>query len=154
MKEVNSDQIANISVFKGEKGTDKYGDKGKNGVIEIMTKKRAAELGIKVPFRRRNPDDYPTFQGGRYSGFSNYIMENLKYPEEATANGVEGEINAAFTVEADGTVSNIRITGTDQILRDAVEKAIMEAPQWEPAKNPDSKNAFRNFIHASVSVTR
>lgn len=142
MKEVNPNQIGQMTVLKSKDATDKYGEKGKNGVIEILTKKRAAELGIKVPFRRRNPDDYPTFQGGRYSGFSNYIMGNLKYPEEATANGIEGEINANFTVEADGTVSNIRITGPDPILRDAVEKAIMEAPQWEPAKNPEARTPF------------
>ena len=142
MKEVNPDQIAQMTVLKSKDATDKYGEKGKNGVIEILTKKRAAELGIKVPFRRRNPDDYPTFQGGRYSGFSNYIMENLKYPEEATATGIEGEINANFNVEADGTVSNIRITGADPILRNAVEKAIKEAPQWEPAKNPEARTPF------------
>jgi hypothetical protein len=31
--------IAEIYVLKGEKATDKYGQKGKHGVIEVITKK-------------------------------------------------------------------------------------------------------------------
>lgn len=31
--------IDSVSVLKGDKGMEKYGEKGKNGVIEIITKK-------------------------------------------------------------------------------------------------------------------
>ena len=37
--ELNKDTIEKISVLKGEKAIEKYGDKGKNGVIEIFLKK-------------------------------------------------------------------------------------------------------------------
>ncbi|NNK76938.1 MAG: hypothetical protein HKP42_12855, partial [Maribacter sp.] len=38
MKQLDSSEIATINVYKGEKAQEKYGDKGKNGVVEITTK--------------------------------------------------------------------------------------------------------------------
>jgi TonB family protein len=37
--ELKPDDIKTVNVLKGEKATDKYGDKGKNGVVEIILKK-------------------------------------------------------------------------------------------------------------------
>ena len=37
--DISPDTIESINVFKGEKAIEKYGDKGKDGVIEITTKK-------------------------------------------------------------------------------------------------------------------
>ena len=36
---VNPPSIAEIYVLKGEKATEKYGQKGKHGVVEVITKK-------------------------------------------------------------------------------------------------------------------
>jgi len=38
MKKLGPSEIATINVYKGEKAKDKYGKKGKNGVVEITTK--------------------------------------------------------------------------------------------------------------------
>ncbi|MBT8297039.1 MAG: M56 family peptidase, partial [Maribacter sp.] len=38
MKQLDKSEIATINVYKGEKAQEKYGDKGKNGVVEITTK--------------------------------------------------------------------------------------------------------------------
>ncbi len=42
-KALNPDNIETVNVLKGKKATEKYGDKGKNGVIEITTKKEQNE---------------------------------------------------------------------------------------------------------------
>ncbi|MGB5497886.1 MAG: hypothetical protein WBM77_03055 [Maribacter sp.] len=39
MKKLNSSEIETINVYKGDKAKEKYGEKGKNGVVEITTKK-------------------------------------------------------------------------------------------------------------------
>jgi TonB-dependent SusC/RagA subfamily outer membrane receptor len=39
LKEVNPNMIESISVLKGESATKVFGEKGKNGVIVITTKK-------------------------------------------------------------------------------------------------------------------
>src|SRR5690606_4579850 len=37
IKDLNADDVKNINVLKGEKAKEKYGDKAKNGVVEIST---------------------------------------------------------------------------------------------------------------------
>ena len=39
MKDVDPNTIKSINVLKGENAVKKYGDKGKNGVVEITSKK-------------------------------------------------------------------------------------------------------------------
>ena len=39
LEKIDSDSIEKMSVLKGEKAIDKYGDKGKNGIVEIYLKK-------------------------------------------------------------------------------------------------------------------
>lgn len=39
MDSINPDNIASVNVIKGEKALETYGEKGQNGVIEIITKK-------------------------------------------------------------------------------------------------------------------
>jgi outer membrane receptor for ferrienterochelin and colicin len=40
MKDILPDDIEKVEVLKGEKATEKYGDKGENGVILIFLKKK------------------------------------------------------------------------------------------------------------------
>src|SRR5690606_15813095 len=44
VKEINPNTIESINVLKGEKAIEKYGESGKNGVIEIKMKKREVSL--------------------------------------------------------------------------------------------------------------
>ncbi len=39
LKEINPDAIEIVNVLKGEAAFEKYGEKAKNGAIEIITKK-------------------------------------------------------------------------------------------------------------------
>ena len=47
IEEIPTDQIAKIDVLKGFSATSKYGESGKNGVIEISTKKKIDESDVK-----------------------------------------------------------------------------------------------------------
>ncbi|MCM4157850.1 M56 family metallopeptidase [Gramella sp. AN32] len=44
MDKINEDNIARINVKKGEEALEKYGEKGRNGVVEIYTKEYSGEL--------------------------------------------------------------------------------------------------------------
>jgi len=147
LKDLDMNSIARMSVISEKTATDKYGEKGKNGAIEIMTLKRATELGIKIPFRRRNSDDYPTFQGENYSKFANWLAKRVKYPADASSSGIKGRVTVNFEIQPDGTLSSPAVMGgADKLLGDAVLNALKEAPKWEPAKNPESKDPFRTSV--------
>jgi TonB family protein len=153
MKDVAPNQIASLTMLKDEKAADKYGEKGKSGVIEIMTRKKADELGIKIPFRRQKPDDYPTFQGASHSTFNNRVIESIQYPPDAINRGISGVVTVGFVVEPDGTISNIKAQGTaDQSITDAVVNAIKESPKWEPAKNPEGQTPFSSTVRVEFKL--
>jgi len=141
------DQVGQVKSLLPKEATDKYGEKGKNGAIEIMTYKRAAELGIKIPFRRRNPEDFPTFRGDRFSSFDNWVISQIKYPPEATTKGIEGWAHVSYTVEKDGSLSNIKFTGaTNPIFGDLIVKIVESSPRWDPAKNSEATEPFTSQI--------
>ena len=52
--------------------------------------------------------DKPEFPGGK-EGLDKYLTENMKYPQAAKDNGIEGVVGVVFTVKADGTIGTIKI---------------------------------------------
>ena len=44
-KDINPETIETINVYKGDKATELYGDKGKNGVVVVSTKKIVKQSG-------------------------------------------------------------------------------------------------------------
>lgn len=46
VEDLNPDDIATINVSKGDKATEKYGDKGNDGVVEVITKKYAEKFNL------------------------------------------------------------------------------------------------------------
>jgi len=74
----------------------------------------------------------PEFPGGMQK-FYEYIARNIKYPESAQDNNVQGKVFLSFTVEKDGDLSDIKITrglgsGTDE---EAV-RVLEGSPKWIP----------------------
>jgi TonB family protein len=139
--------IAFMRTVPEKEAIEKYGNKGRNGVVEIYTRKRAKEFGIKVPFRRTDPKDFPTFQGKTYPAFSDWVISQIKYPAEAAARGSQGHITANYTVDTDGSINTVHVMGTsDQSLIDAVTKAIKSSPKWEAPKNPEVNEAFDDVV--------
>ena len=75
---------------------------------------------------------FPEFPGGSDSLYT-YIARNIKYPEAAKKEKIEGRVFVTFVVEKDG-----RITG-ERILRDIgggcgeeVLRVIRTMPKWKP----------------------
>lgn len=141
------DEIGTMKMLSAKEAMEKYGEKGKNGAIEIITMKRAAELGIKIPLRRRSPDDYPTFQGKRYSEFTDWVKNHAEYPPAAKSQNLEGWVHVSFMVDSDGSVRNVVYKGTaDPILGDAIVNAVKASPKWEPAINPKAREPFTSEV--------
>ncbi|MBP1666604.1 MAG: hypothetical protein H6Q23_1464 [Bacteroidetes bacterium] len=147
VKDIDVDQVARLSVLPEKEAAEKYGEKGKKGVIEIITRKKAAELGIKVPAQRKSPEDYPTFQGESFTKFSNWLAERIKYPADAAARGKEGRVTVNYVIQPDGTISKPTVmSASDQTLGEAVVRAINESPRWEPAKNNEIQDPFSTTV--------
>ena len=141
------DQIGTMKVLTLEEAGKKYGEKGKNGAVEIMTISKAKELGIKIPFRRRNPEDFPTFQGNNFGSFTDWVAGQIKYPPESVAKGSQGYATVDYTIEPDGTVTNVKsLSVPDPTIGEALVKVIQSSPKWEPAKNPEANEPFNGKV--------
>jgi TonB family protein len=142
------DDIAAVKVLKGAEATDKYGDKGKNGVLEIITKKYAAEKGLKIPeipTSSNNPGEAPTFQGQDRTFFREWVSKHTNYPAEAYQKGIEGWVSVNFTVNPDGSVSNVTSVSGDKLLSDEVIR-VVKSSKWDPAKNGSNAKPFDSNI--------
>ncbi|OFY65470.1 MAG: hypothetical protein A2V64_04490 [Bacteroidetes bacterium RBG_13_43_22] len=136
MKELGYNMGPVKSLF-GKNATDKYGDKGINGVREITTRKKAIEMEQKVPLPKLAPSDFPTFRGQRFTSFTDWVQSQAKYPEEAKAKNIDGWVSVNYTVELDGTISNIKSTLGDPLLAEELIRVIKSSPRWDPPQNPE-----------------
>jgi TonB family protein len=126
-----------------KEATEKYGEKGINGVFEVTTRKKALESGIKTPFPRLSPNDFPTFQGQKYTSFISWIASQAKYPPEAQEQKIGGYVTVYFTVELDGTLSNISLApSANSLLGNEIVRVVKSSPKWDPPKNPDVDEPF------------
>ncbi|MFA6593223.1 MAG: energy transducer TonB [Bacteroidales bacterium] len=80
----------------------------------------------------------PSFNGGDANEFSKWVNSHLVYPEIAKENGVQGRVTLQFTVNADGTVSNVKVLrGVDSSLDQEAVRIVSQSPKWTPGKQRD-----------------
>lgn len=79
-------------------------------------------------------DQMASYPGG-IPALMDFLNENIKYPEQAEREGIEGRVVAGFIVERDGSVSNIEIIKSVHPLLDAEVVRVMSLmPNWIPGK--------------------
>lgn len=89
-----------------------------------------------IPFQL--VEEKPSFNGGDANEFSKWVNSKLVYPEIAKDNGVQGRVTLQFTVNADGTVSNVKVLrGVDSSLDKEAVRVVSSSPKWKPGKQRD-----------------
>lgn len=78
------------------------------------------------------PEIAPEYPGGTVAMLS-YIQQNLKYPEGAKEQEIQGRVIVQFTIEKDGTVSDVNVVKSVDPLVDAeVVRIVSDMPAWKP----------------------
>jgi len=81
----------------------------------------------------------PEFPGGEL-GLRKYIAQNVKYPQEARINGIEGKVYVRFVVTKTGIIDHVTLArGVDSILDSEAIRVISTLPQWKPAETADGE---------------
>jgi protein TonB len=89
-----------------------------------------------IPFQL--VEEKPSFNGGDANEFSKWVNSKLVYPEIAKENGVQGRVTLQFTVNADGSVSNVKVLrGVDSSLDKEAVRVVSSSPKWKPGKQRD-----------------
>lgn len=142
IESIDPKNIESISVLKNELATAKYGEEGKNGVLEITSKsavaKSAAMHAAKEKLGTSSDDvfvvveEQPQFPGGTQA-LMKFLGENVRYPVEAQKNGIQGRVIVNFIVNKDGSLSDLKIVrGQDPSLDAEAIRVISTMPKWKP----------------------
>ena len=78
-------------------------------------------------------EDMPEFPGGE-EALRKYIADNVKFPDEAKANGQEGKVFVQFIIDKNGDAKDVEIvngTGIDCLDNEAI-RVVKSMPQWKP----------------------
>jgi TonB family protein len=126
MDDINPNDIESINVLKDEPAIAKYGDKGKNGVLEI-TMKKPGEVFTMV-------EEMPQFPGGT-EALKTFVYSTLKYPVIALENGIQGRVFVNFMVDKTGKVTKAKVSrGVDPSLDKEAKRIVESMPKWTPGK--------------------
>ena len=78
-------------------------------------------------------DSYPMYPNGR-NGINQLLIDNIRYPEKAKKNKIEGEVIIQFTINEDGYISNIKVVKSINKELDKEAMRVLKLMQrWEPA---------------------
>ncbi len=108
--------------------------------VEIMDYVETVEEEVveeeAIPFQL--VEEKPSFNGGDANEFSKWVNSKLVYPEIAKENGVQGRVTLQFTVNTDGSVSNVKVLrGVDSSLDKEAVRVVSMSPKWKPGKQRD-----------------
>jgi len=150
MDVINPNDIESISVLKNGSATALYGEKAKNGLILIVSKKKMGAATNKnlnntgvvgnTDLQKKDKEVFivveqmPEFPGGDQAA-RKFIAQQIKYPMEALKGGINGKVVVTFVVNSNGKVENAKIArGIDPALDAEAIRVVNSMPDWKPGK--------------------
>lgn len=96
--------------------------------VNVTAQEKQDAIFVKV-------DEMPKFKDGDFNTFRTWVMQNVKYPDIAKKEGIQGKVYAEYIIEKDGTVSNVKVIKSDDAkLNQEVLKVVKSSPNWKPGK--------------------
>lgn len=75
---------------------------------------------------------FPEFPGGD-EALLQFLGSSIRYPKKAFKSGVQGRVVVSFTVEQDGSISNIFVmNGVSKELDQEAVRVVSTMPRWSP----------------------
>lgn len=89
------------------------------------------------------------FPGG-YSALYKWLANNVKYPEEAYKEGIQGRVNVKFIIEKDGSITQAQIVRSphESLSKEAL-RVVYKMPKWQPGRN--NGTAVRTYYSLPIS---
>lgn len=89
------------------------------------------------------------FPGGQ-NALVQWLAQNIRYPENAVKNNIQGRVLIKFVVEKDGAITNISVArSVDKDLDNEALRIVMSMPKWQPGK----MNAMPVRSYAILPIT-
>ena len=126
-------------------------DKGKDDITKDVVKVDQTVVEVKEPpkpVEEKKPEPkpqveevfksaahMPSFPGGD-AALMSHINKNIRYPQVAQDNGVQGKVIVQFVVEKDGRVGDVKVArGVDKDLDREAVRVCKTLPKFSPGRN-------------------
>lgn len=108
----------------------------------VVEEKKEAEIFVAV----EQPAEFP----GGQAALMKWLSQNIRYPEAAQQNDIQGRVIVKFVVERDGSISQASIVkGVDKDLDREALRVVKKMPKWQPGKN--NGVAVRSYFNLPVT---
>ncbi|MCM1370046.1 MAG: energy transducer TonB [Candidatus Amulumruptor caecigallinarius] len=89
------------------------------------------------------------FPGGM-PALMKWLSNNIRYPEAAQQNDIQGKVIVKFVVEKDGSIGNVTVLkGVDRDLDREAIRVVKKMPKWQAGKN--NGVAVRSYFNLPVT---
>jgi TonB family protein len=76
----------------------------------------------------------PAYPGGE-KAMMGYLSKNIRYPQTAKEDGIEGTVFVQFVVEKDGSITDVNVVkGIHSALDSEAKRVVSKMPSWQPGK--------------------
>jgi TonB family protein len=107
-----------------------FKSQAQNDSLSKQNKGNSIPPNVRIVFEGK----LPVFPNGGNEGFQKYIKDTIVLPAGKTKHGT---VTVEYTIEKDGTVSNVKITpgkGLSRSYDQAVIDVVSKSPEWLPAE--------------------
>lgn len=137
VKNLTNKEISNIVVLTYE---GKIEAKNSDSMIPLTENKECVKDSNNEPSDKNDVyffvvEEMPKFNGKNSEEFKKFIINELKYPQEAIDKKFEGNVFVQFAVSTDGYVKEAKVVrGIHPALDQEALRIIYSSPRWEPGK--------------------
>lgn len=126
-----SSEIESITVLRNAEETAKFSHLGdvSNGVVVIALKQSEEEEVFIFA------DVMPSYMGGDLNTFRSWVIQHLRYPDEALKNGWQDNVVVQFVVNREGyiTYDSINVIQSKySVLAEEVKRVVASTARWTP----------------------
>jgi len=117
------------------------------------TKSNGTTSGKKASEIYRSVEQMPRYPGGE-AALMKYLGANIRYPEDAAKNNIEGRVVLQFVVEADGSIGEVKVVrSVDPSLDAEAVRVIKSIPKFTPGRHDGKAVAVWYTIPVSFQLT-
>ena len=145
MEEQKEDNTARGVVNQeGSDDVDKFKAVQEQVVVKEPEPEKPKEEEIFVAVEQ--PAEFP----GGQAALMKWLSNNIRYPEAAQQNDIQGRVVVKFVVEKDGSIGHAEIArGVDKDLDREALRVVNKMPKWQPGKN--NGVAVRSYFNLPVT---
>ena len=94
----------------------------------------------------------PEFKGGMQKLYD-YLGNQIKYPQMAMDNNIQGKVYVQFVVEKDGSINDVKVVkGVHNTLDKEATRVVKDRPAWNPGEQRGKKVRVRYTLPINFTI--